>query len=249
LTFKDALRHNLLVLRAEPVRAGSALTWSRIMVVPAVLAAVLLLPQSFTVAASNLLRYDLRWGVQGLTVRLPDGQVVTSLKPGHKTRLRYGSQILTISLGAAKQSNGSKPTTTAPKVVLTLLAAINQDRAAHGVAPLSLNAPQSTCSLKHSVHMAQAGHISHDQYPMDVCVAHDTAGENVGVIHGAVAGGVLDLERMMINEGPCPHTKCTSAEREQHGHYLNLVSASFTSVGIGIYSRNGATWLTEDFIR
>ncbi|MDQ3931186.1 MAG: hypothetical protein M3328_18830, partial [Chloroflexota bacterium] len=55
-----------------------------------------------------------------------------------------------------------------------MLTILNQDRAANGVAPLTLNLTMSngtsTCigAYGHSVHMQQMGQISHDQFPADV---------------------------------------------------------------------------------
>jgi uncharacterized protein YkwD len=136
------------------------------------------------------------------------------------------------------------PTRLAVKI---LLAAINAGRAAHGLAPLWLDARESRCSRSHSQHMALQGQISHDQFPADVCVAHRYAAENVGYDARSPGDAVLELHRLMMDEGPCASTGCSGAVYEQHAHYLNLVNPLYRHVGIGIVVRNGATWLTEDF--
>ncbi|HEX6508430.1 MAG TPA: CAP domain-containing protein [Chloroflexota bacterium] len=128
-----------------------------------------------------------------------------------------------------------------------LLAAINRDRAAHGVAPLTLDSRQSRCSRKHSSHMAATGAISHDQFPADVCIPHTYVGENVGEDTDTPSTAVLNLHSLMMKEGPCPQSPCTGANFEAHGHYLNLVNPTYKRVGIGIVAVNGTTWLTEDF--
>ena len=155
----------------------------------------------------------------------------------------------------AAGSAAPTPTTTGPQqpsadvrhAVKTLLAAINADRAAHTLAPLKLNAQESRCSRKHSKHMAIQGKISHDQFPTDVCVPYRYAAENVGFVAEPVTNAVMSLHHLMMGEGPCPTTGCIGAQREQHGHYLNLVNPAYKHVGIGIVVKEGITWLTEDF--
>ena len=129
----------------------------------------------------------------------------------------------------------------------TLLAAINADRAAHHVPPLTLDLQESKCSKKHSRHMAGIGMLAHDEFPTDICVAHTFAAENIGMASGSPATTVLLLHREMMAEGPCPHRTCPGKEYPGHGHYVNLVNPAYTRVGIGIYASGGTTWLTEDF--
>ena len=94
--------------------------------------------------------------------------------------------------------------------------------------------------------MALEGQISHDQFPADVRVPHRHAGENVGVDAQPSGNAVLELHRLMIDEGPCTPTACTGPGYERHGHYLNLVNPVYRPVGIGIVVKHGATWLTAD---
>jgi uncharacterized protein YkwD len=152
---------------------------------------------------------------------------------------KLGKRKITRTLGTTPS-----PTRLAVKI---LLAAINAGRTAHGLAPVSLDTRESRCSRRHSKHMALRGQISHDQFPADVCVPHRYAGENVGFDAQPPTSAVLELHRLMMDEGPCAPIDCTGSVYEQHGHYLNLVNPLYTHVGIGIVSRKGATWLTEDF--
>lgn len=128
-----------------------------------------------------------------------------------------------------------------------MLSLLNSDRAANGTGPLTLNMTEtngtSTCvgSYGHSVHMAEIGQISHDQFPADICISYMTAGENVGEANtGSEWGDLTELDSLMMSE---PHSPgCTG------NHACNIISASFHQVGIGIYrSAAGTTWLTEDF--
>ena len=97
--------------------------------------------------------------------------------------------------------------------------------------------------------MAQLGYISHDQFPADLCVRHTIAGENVGAAYGNPRDAIPFLHSTMLKEGPCIHQPCSLGEFAAHGHYTNLVNPQYTRLGIGIYSKNGITWLTEDFVR
>jgi uncharacterized protein YkwD len=132
---------------------------------------------------------------------------------------------------------------------------LNQDRAGSGLAPLTLNATQSTgtgaCagSYGHSTAMAASGSIWHTNaaypaasFPNNICVTWSNVGENVGEwSSGNELTDLDDLNTTMMSE---PHTpNCTG------NHACNILSPSFRSVGIGLYvDGSGTTWLTEDFI-
>jgi uncharacterized protein YkwD len=130
-----------------------------------------------------------------------------------------------------------------------MLTMLNNDRAKAGVAALTLNLTQSngtaSCvgSYGHSVHMAQLGSISHDQFPADICVAFQTAGENVGeASYGNELTDLQQLDSLMMAE---PHTSSTCSTTTNHA--CNILNPNFHQVGIGIYNANNTTWLTEDF--
>lgn len=157
------------------------------------------------------------------------------------------SAASTVAEGTTSTMLGTAPS---PRklAVLMLLAAINKGRTAHGLPALALDPQQSKCSRSHSKDMAREGQISHDQFPADICVPHTYAAENVGEApRGSASAAVLELHRLMMDEGPCETSACTGAAYEQHGHYMNLLNPRYKHVGIGIVVKNGATWLTEDF--
>ena len=85
--------------------------------------------------------------------------------------------------------------------------------------------------------MAQIGQISHDQFPQDICIPWSAAGENVGEAGGSESAAIQALHQSMISEGP------------GGGHYQNIMSTTFTTVGIGLYYTSGTLWLTGDFVR
>ena len=124
-----------------------------------------------------------------------------------------------------------------------LLNLINGSRASAGLPSYTFSAVQSAgtagCvgSYGHSVHMAQVGQISHDQFPQDICIPWSAAGENVGEASGSESVAIQTLHRLMMSEGP------------GGGHYQNIMSTTFTTVGIGLYYTGGTLWLTEDFVR
>ena len=124
-----------------------------------------------------------------------------------------------------------------------LLGLINASRASGGLRSLTFSVEQSSgtanCvgSFGHSVHMQQVGQISHDQFPQGICIPWSAAGENVGESGGSESQAIQSLHQQMMNEGPAG------------GHYQNIMSSQFTTIGIGLYYVNGVLWLTEDFVR
>lgn len=220
---------------------------SRAFVAPALAVVLVLVWTPVSHAASGAFGLQMEWlGNHSITLQSSDGHSIGTLKVGHTITIRRGADVLTLSLQSA--STPSHPPALPPDAMtLQLLKAINADRAAHGAHPLHLDTTQSQCSLRHSRHMAAEGYISHDQFPADICVARQTAGENVGEAGGDPLQAVLWLHRSMMSEGPCPDKRCPGDEFEAHGHFLNLVNPAFRRVGIGIYTASGTTWLTEDF--
>jgi uncharacterized protein YkwD len=149
--------------------------------------------------------------------------------------------VPTVSSGSC---TGTSSQSACMQAMLTIL---NSDRAAHGVAPLTLNLTESngtsSCvgSYGHSVHMQQMGQISHDQFPGDICIPYYTAGENVGDSNtGSIVGDLQNMENMMMAE---PYTPGCSGS-----HVCNILSSGYSQVGIGVYrDSSGTTWLTQDF--
>jgi hypothetical protein len=127
--------------------------------------------------------------------------------------------------------------------VRALLKVINADRQMHGVTPLALSWQQSRCSRKHSIHMMVEGHISHDEFPQDVCIPRQGAGENVGICgpDRVIASDLNCINNEMLSE---PWSLGCSGN-----HVCNLRSPDYTTIGIGIEPDDGAVWLTEDFVR
>jgi uncharacterized protein YkwD len=152
-------------------------------------------------------------------------------------------QSITITPNESTTPPPSNPPTSADAYQQQLLNLINGSRASGGLPPLTFSAAQSSGSAScvgsygHSVHMQQVGQISHDQFPGDICIPWTAAGENVGEASGSESSAIQIIHSLMMNEGP------------SGGHYQNIMSTGFTTVGIGLYYVNNTLWLTEDFVK
>lgn len=136
----------------------------------------------------------------------------------------------------------SAPAPGADQYQQELLDLVNGARSQQGLAPYTFSAAESQgnggCpgSYGHSVHMAQEGYISHDQFPQDICLSYRAAGENVGMGSGSEDSAIRQIHNEMMAEGP------------GGGHYENIMSSTYATIGIGLYYSGGTLWLTEDFI-
>jgi uncharacterized protein YkwD len=153
----------------------------------------------------------------------------------------------------------SKPPTTTPApstpgsqdAVQQVLALINQNRAAQGLPAYTLLDGLNRSAAGHNQVMAAGCGLSH-QCPGEPAfsdresaqgVHWTSAGENIGEGGGvadnaqAIATSAVGLTQMMLDEKP-PHD----------GHRRNMLSSSYTHVGIAIYrDSSGTVWLTQDF--
>ena len=152
-------------------------------------------------------------------------------------------QSITITPNSSVATAPPNPAPSPDAYQKQLLDLINASRASSGLSPYTFSVEQSSgnanCvgSYGHSVHMQQVGQISHDQFPQDICIPWAAAGEDVGEASGSESQAIQILHRQMMNEGPAG------------GHYQNIMSPVFTTIGIGLYYINGVLWLTEDFVR
>jgi uncharacterized protein YkwD len=120
-----------------------------------------------------------------------------------------------------------------------------------GLPPLIITAGLDRSASAHSQAMADGCGLSH-QCPGEPSIgARETAagvpwtacGENIGE-GGSVADTTAAITQMafgltqdMLNEQP-----------PDDGHRLNILSSSFTHIGIAVYrAPNGTVWLTQDF--
>jgi uncharacterized protein YkwD len=148
---------------------------------------------------------------------------------------------------SATDSPDALPGTPAGQV----LALINQARSAAGLPPLTITAGLESSASAHNLTMAGGCGLSH-QCPAEpdlgtretaAGIVWSACGENIGDggpvadTNAAIARMAVGLTQDMLNEQP-----------PDDGHRRNILSSSFTHIGIAIYlDSSGTVWLTQDF--
>ncbi len=118
-----------------------------------------------------------------------------------------------------------------------LLAAINQERASRGIAPVHLDAALTQAALEHARLMADRGEISHrfsDEPDLSVRVG--------------AAGARFDRVTENVGEGPSA-VNLHDAWMHSAGHRANILDPAVDAVGIAIVVRNGQMYAVQDFER
>jgi uncharacterized protein YkwD len=135
------------------------------------------------------------------------------------------------------------------------LADINMYRATLNIAPLVLDQTLSTFALAGSTELS----MDHSPHAHFIAASNSgaiwmsgfntSAGENQGdpngwtVLSTNPVTNELDqidaIQTAMFDEGP--------GTGEAHGHYTNMMDATFTKVGVGLLEVDGALYLTNDF--
>ncbi len=150
---------------------------------------------------------------------------------------------------APPPTNNPPPGSTSAEAQLQqqLFQQINQDRAAQGMYPYTLNSTLSNGARQHDVTMAGSCGMQH-QCPgePDPCqresnegISWNSCGENIGYTspNPTAWAGVRQIDQQMLNEQP-----------PDDGHRQNLLNSTFHRVGVGIYiDARGTIWITEDF--
>ena len=131
-----------------------------------------------------------------------------------------------------------------------VLGLINQTRAQEGLPPYEVDPNLMASALGHDLRMEDDCGLSH-QCPHEpdlgaretaAGVHWTSAGENIGEGRLATSSAeitaiALSLTRQMLNESP-----------PNDGHRQNLLSHSFTSIGIAVIVDDaGTVWMTQDF--
>ncbi len=128
----------------------------------------------------------------------------------------------------------------------SMLGLLNQERRAHGRRPLTMAWRLRESAHQHNLRMAKANVMSH-QLPGEAFFATRisrtgykwrAAGENIGWNSNLTSSGILALEKEMYHEVP-----------PNDGHRVNILSRSFTQVGIDVIydARHHKLWFTQDF--
>ncbi|MEV7395107.1 RICIN domain-containing protein [Streptomyces sp. NPDC091215] len=153
----------------------------------------------------------------------------------------------------------SQPTTASPTPTPVasidpaqqVLATINKARDAAGLPDYTVTDGLNRSAAAHSTVMAGGCGLSHQCPGEDALGARETAagvkwttaGENVGESDGvdddsaAIAAAAVDLTQQMLAE-----------QAPNDGHRRNILSSSFTHVGISVVrDSSGTVWMTQDF--
>jgi uncharacterized protein YkwD len=168
--------------------------------------------------------------------------------PAHARARRPGARpASSVPSGRSPSASASQQGTPADQI----LALINQARASAGLPPLTVTASLDASASAHNLRMADGCGLAH------VCpgepaigaretaagVNWTTAGENIGEggpmpdTTAAMAQMAVTLTQDMLNEQP-----------PDDGHRLNILSSTFTHIGIAVYrDRAGTMWMTQDF--
>ena len=152
---------------------------------------------------------------------------------------------------ASQPPAAASPPASIDAAAAAVLAVINQARAQAGLAAYTLLGGLETSSATHNQLMADGCGLSH-QCPGEPSLGdretaagvHWTAaGENIGE-GGPVADTTTAITQMAVTL-----TNDMLAEQPpDDGHRLNILSSSFSHVGIAVYRDSGGTvWMTQDF--
>ena len=151
----------------------------------------------------------------------------------------------------APSASASSSTAAGGTAAAQVLALINQARSAAGLPALTITAGLETSSSQHNLLMAGGCGLSHQcpgEPPLGdretaAGVDWTAAGENIGEggpvasTAAAIAQMAVGLTQSMLNEQP-----------PDDGHRMNILSSSFTHIGIAVYrDSSGTVWLTQDF--
>ena len=195
--------------------------------------------------------------------------VVVTVPPDHSTVSAHGASTAP-SASASVSARPSAPGETASAVAspaasptgsanpdqngtpaAQVLDLINQARATAGLPALTLTSGLETTSSAHNLLMAGGCGLSHQcpgEPPIgtretDAGIDWTAAGENIGEggpvadTTAAIASMAVGLTQSMLNEQP-----------PNDGHRLNILSTSYTHIGIAVYrDSSGTVWLTQDF--
>ena len=186
---------------------------------------------------------------------LAAGRSPSALAPAHSAPATGSAAAAASAPAAASAAVTATASSAAPtaggSAATQVLALINQARAAAGLSALTVTAGLQASSAAHNQQMASGCGLSH-QCPGEAALgARETAagviwtaaGENIGeggpvaATDAAIAKMAVGLTQSMLDEQP-----------PDDGHRMNILSSSFTHIGITVYrASSGTVWLTQDF--
>jgi uncharacterized protein YkwD len=183
----------------------------------------------------------------------PAARPTTPASPSPSHTASKPTASASVSAGASPSASASPPITTATLATpaAKVLALINGARSAAGLPALTITSGLEATSSAHNSLMASGCGLSHQCLGEPAIGDRETAagihwtaaGENIGDggpvadTTTAITQIVVTLTQDMLNEQP-----------PDDGHRLNILSTSFTHIGIAVHrSSSGTVWLTQDF--
>jgi len=183
----------------------------------------------------------------------PAAQPRASASPSSNQAAPKPAASASVSASASPSTSARPPATPAASATpaAKVLALINAARSAAGLPALTITSGLEATSSAHNLLMASGCGLSH-QCPGEPAIgARETAagihwtaaGENIGDggpvadTTAAITQLAVTLTQDMLNEQP-----------PNDGHRMNILSTSFTHIGIAVYrDSSGTVWLTQDF--
>jgi uncharacterized protein YkwD len=177
----------------------------------------------------------------------------TSASPSSSPPASKPTPSGSVSASASRSASTSPPAKSATPATPAgqVLALINGARSAAGLPALTITSGLEATSSAHNLLMASGCGLSH-QCPGEPAIGNretaagigwTAAGENIGEggpvasTTTAIAQMVVTLTQDMLDEQP-----------PNDGHRMNILSTSFTHIGIAVYrDSSGTVWLTQDF--
>jgi uncharacterized protein YkwD len=183
----------------------------------------------------------------------PSAHQTGSPRPTASARATASTQPSASAAASASAASaaGSQAAAQDDAAAAQVLGLINQARSAAGLPALTITAGLDASSSAHNLRMADGCGLSHQcpgepalgQRETDAGVDWTAAGENIGEggpvadTSAAIAQMAVGLTQSMLNEQP-----------PDDGHRLNILSATFTHIGIAVdRDSSGTVWLTQDF--
>lgn len=138
-------------------------------------------------------------------------------------------------------NNNSNPDVAAAQQAI--LKSINDERASKGIAPLSMSSEMNQTAATRAKEISQS--FSHTRPNGQSCFTAfprmGTVEENIYMSSNGLFGGNPTKLASNIMDS-------FRAENFTPSHYTNVMSTDVTTIGIGVYSVNGNTYVAQDFI-
>ena len=138
------------------------------------------------------------------------------------------SLLAAAAVTASASLVGAAPASAVTTREASMLAKINNARAAHGLRPLRLSGELTTLARSHSRQMASSATLFHTASFSSICCWSAIA-ENVGT-----GDSVRTVHRAFMHSS---------------AHRANILSNRMRQVGVGIVAAGGRIWVTEIFRR